>query len=86
MSGARPTTSPPPHGAVMYAPATCIRGPSTTPASIAFRRSRQTKARNDPRSRTLVNPARSVARALATPMKASCAGVVVVAGTPASCT
>ena len=31
MSWARPTTSPPPQGAVMNAPAHCIRGPSTSP-------------------------------------------------------
>ena len=83
MSGARPTTSPPPQGTVMKAPAHCIRGPSSSPASIVSRSAQSTKARNAPRSRTVVKPAWRVTRALRTESSASCAPVVVVAGTPA---
>ena len=83
MSGASPTTSPPPHGAVMKAPAHCIRGPSSSPALIVSRRARSVKARNAPRSRTVVKPASSVTRALRTLSSASWAPVVVVPGTPA---
>ena len=57
-SCASPTTSPPPHGAVTKAPAHCIRGPSTSPASMASRRAQSTNARKLPRSRTEVKPAR----------------------------
>ncbi len=60
MSRARPTTSPPPHGAVMKAPAHCMRGPRTSPASIASRSAQSVNARNEPTSRTVVKPASMV--------------------------
>ena len=83
MSRARPTTSPPPHGAVMKAPAHCIRGPRTSPASIASRSAQSVNARNEPTSRTVVKPASMVWRACRTPIRTSCAADVVVDGTPA---
>ena len=83
MSWARPTTSPPPHGAVMYAPAACIRGPTTSPRSMASRSAQHVNARNEPTSRTVVNPASIVWRAWRTPMSASSAPDVSVDGTPA---
>ncbi len=83
MSCARPTTSPPPQGAVMNAPAHCIRGPSASPPLIASRSAQSTNARNGPRSRTVVNPASTVTRAWRTPISASWAAEVVAPGTPA---
>ena len=80
MSGARPTTSPPPHGTVMNAPAHCIRGPSSSPALIVSRSAQSTKARNGPRSRTVVKPASTVTRALRTLRSASWAPEVVRGG------
>ncbi len=69
--------SPPPPEQVTYAPATCMRGPMTQPASIASRSATSTKARNVPTSRTVVKPASTVSRALRTPDIASCAAVRV---------
>ena len=69
--------SPPPPELVMYAPATRIRGPCSQPASIASRSATSTNARKVPTSRTDVNPAIRVARALRTPDSASCAGLRV---------
>ena len=83
IDGASPVTSPPPPGQVMYAPAHCIRGPGVQPRSIASRSATSTKAQNVPTSRTVVNPARSVSRALRTPLIASWAGVTSIAGIPA---
>ncbi len=67
----------------MYAPAHCIRGPGVQPRSIASRSATSTKAQNVPTSRTVVNPARRVSRALRTPLIASCAGLTSIAGIPA---
>ncbi len=57
------------------APAHIIRGPIVIPASIASRSAQSTNARNVPTSRTVVTPARTVSRALRTPVIASCAAV-----------
>ena len=70
-STASPVRSPPPPGHVTYAPAQRIRGPSTSPASIASRNATSTNARNVPMSRTVVKPAMIVLRALRTPPNAS---------------
>ena len=67
--------SPPPSEDVTYAPAQRIRGPGVQPASMASRSATSTKARKVPTSRTVVNPAIRVSRALRTPTRASCAGV-----------
>ena len=82
MSGARPVTDPPPPGTVTYAPATAIRGPVTVPSRIASRRATSTNARKVPTSRTVVNPASTVARALPTPLRASWAALRSTAGIP----
>src|SRR5215217_5563243 len=82
MSGARPVTAPPPPGTVTYAPATAIRGPSTVPSPMASRRATSTNARKVPTSRTVVNPASTVARALATPLSASWAALRSITGIP----
>ena len=74
-SGASPVTSPPPPETVTNAPAHIMRGPGVSPASIASRSAQSTNARNVPTSRTVVNPASTVARALRTPVIASCAAV-----------
>ena len=81
-SRARPVTSPPPRGVVMYPPAHCIRGPTTQPASIAPRSETSTNALNVPTSRTVVNPARRVTPALRTPNMASSAADVTEPATP----
>ena len=52
-----------------------MRGPGVSPASIASRSAQSTNARNVPTSRTVVNPASTVARAFRTPVIASCAAV-----------
>ena len=65
-----------------YAPATAIRGPTTVPSSMASRRATSTNARKVPTSRTVVNPASTVARALPTPLSASWAALRSIAGIP----
>ena len=72
-STASPVTSPPPPGVVTYAPAHIMRGPGNQPASIPSFRATSQNARNVPMSRTVVNPASIVRRALRTPTIASCA-------------
>jgi hypothetical protein len=65
MSGARLSVrSPCPAVAEMPVPASMMRGPATVPAAIASRRASVTP-RSSPRLRTVVKPASSVLRALA---------------------
>jgi hypothetical protein len=50
-----------------------MRGPSISPLLIALRIATSVKARHDPTSRTVVNPARKVRLAFAAPARASSA-------------
>ena len=75
MSGARPVIAPPPPVIVRYAPATNMRGPGKSPCAIASRIATSTKARYVPTSRTVVNPASSVAFALGIDSKARSAAL-----------
>jgi hypothetical protein len=59
-----------------------MRGPGTVPSRMASRRATSTNARKVPTSRTLVKPASTVARALATPLSASWAALRSTAGMP----
>src|SRR5215211_1323464 len=59
-----------------------MRGPATVPSRMASRRATSTNARKVPTSRTVVNPANRVARALPTPLSASWAALRSIAGTP----
>ena len=69
---------------LMACPAGTMRGPSTQPMSIAFMRATSSRSppvcTNSPRLRTVVKPARSVRRALATARRvrkagSSCTGI-----------
>ena len=77
MSGARsPDIAPPPPVIVRYAPATNMRGPGKYPLAIASRMATSTKARYVPTSRTVVNPASSVALAFGIDSNARWAALV----------
>ena len=71
MSWARPTTSPPPHGAVMNAPGRLHPRPDHVAPVDGVAQGAALNARNEPTSRTVVNPASIVWRAWRTPMSTS---------------